>query len=120
MSSAPAPRREDQPDGSVRICFAAPILHFAEPKGSLLLRQPTVFDVLDIGDPVSWIYDAANNSTRVVERDKLKIWFARLIDGHDPDVIGRERDTALGVLIEDALLGFFPRARTRLKPVSAP
>lgn len=115
-----APRREDLPDGSVRIHFAAPILLHAEPKGSLLLRQPAVMDVLELGDPVTWVWDAANNSTRVVERDKLKLWFARLIREHDADIVGREPDTALGLLIEDVLLGFFPSARRRLKPASAP
>jgi hypothetical protein len=120
VNAAPAPRREDLPDGSVRICFAAPIMLIDQPKPSLTLRQPTVFDVLDIGDPVTWIFDTEGNATKLVERDKLKTWFARLIDGHDPDIVGRERDTALGLLIEDALLGFFPSARTRLKPASAP
>lgn len=118
--SITAPRREDMPDGSVRIWFAAPILLHAEPKGFLTLRQPTVFDIIEIGDPVTWIFDAESNGVKVVERDKLKIWFSRLIDGHDADIVGRERDAALGVLIEDALLGFFPNARTRLKAVSAP
>ncbi len=120
MSAAAAPRREDLPDGSVRICFAAPILHFTEPKGSLLLRQPTVLDVLDLGDPLTWVFDAASNATSYVDRDKLRLWFSRLIEGHDADIVGRERDAALGLLIEGALLGFFPSARKRLKAESAP
>lgn len=113
-------RREDLSDGSVRIHFAAPIMYFAEPKGSLVLRQPTVFDTIEIGDPLTWVFDAEGNGTKVVERDKLRLWFARLIDGHDADVVGRERDVTLGLLIEDAILGFFQSARTRLRAASAP
>ena len=115
-----APRREDMPDGSVRIWFAAPILFQAEPKGSLVLRPPCVMDVVEIGDPVTWFFDSAGRGVQSLDRERLKLWFQRLIDGHDADMVGRERDPALGLLIEEAICGFFQNARMSLKPASAP
>jgi hypothetical protein len=121
MSTAPlAPRREDLPDGSVTIWFSAPILHHGDPKGSLVLRPPCVMDVVEIGDPVTWFFDSAGRGVQSLDRERLKLWFQRLIDGHDADMVGRERDTALGLLIEDAICGFFQNARMSLKPASAP
>lgn len=116
---ATAPRREDLPDGSVRIWFAAPILHHADPKGSLLLRQPSVGELWEIGDPVTWVFDAENRGTPIVERDILLLWIKKLISEHDHDVIARDRDLALGMLIEETVLGFFRNARTALRPKSA-
>jgi len=114
------PHREDLPDGSVRIVFAAPILHFAEPKRAATLRQPTVSELFEIGDPRTYLFNDAGQGVPYVDREKLMQWFSRLIVDHDADIIGRERDLALGMLIEEAILGFFLNARKQLTAVSAP
>lgn len=115
-----APRREEQPDGSVKIVFAAPILFHDEPKTSLTLRQPTVKELWEIGDPVTWVFSDAGAVVSTVDRPALRTWVRRLIEGHDADMIGNQRDVALGLLIEDAVVDFFRSARRRLKPPSAP
>lgn len=114
-----APRREDQPDGSVRIWFAAPILFHAEPKGFLTLREPLALEAWQMGDPVSFIYDERGYGTPYVDRDRLVTWLQKLIVDHDADIIGRERDLALAMLMEETVIGFFRQARTRLRPPSA-
>lgn len=115
-----APRREDQPDGSVKIIFAAPILYHDEAKGHLTLRQPTIREVWDLGDPVTWVFSEAGVMVSTVDRSSLGAWAGRLIEGHDPDIIGAQRDVALGLLIEDVIVDFFRNARRRLKLPSAP
>lgn len=120
MTDIATPRREDLPDGSVRIVFAAPILHFTDPKGAVTLRQPTVAELLEIGDPRAYLFNDAGQGMPYVDREKLVQWIGRLMVDHDPDMIGRERDVALGMLIEEAILGFFLSARKRLTTASAP
>lgn len=115
-----APRREDQPDGSVRIVFAAPILYHDEAKAHLTLRQPTIREVWELGDPVTWVFSEAGAVVSTVDRPSLRAWAGRLIEGHDPDLIGAQRDVALALLIEDVIVDFFRSARRRLKPPSAP
>lgn len=119
--SAPAPRREDLPDGSVRIHFAAPIVAIGGvAASSLLLRPPTAGEIWEIGDPRGFIYNDAGLGTPYVDRPLLLQWIRKLVTEHDPDIIARERDAALGMLIEEAVLDFFKNARMRLKPASAP
>jgi hypothetical protein len=115
-----APRREDQPDGSVRVVFAQPILEHGEPKGSVTFRPPTVGEVLDLGDPATWVIGESGQAVSIVERPLLRQWAGRLAKGCDIDLIAREPDPALGLLIEEVILGFFQSARRRLKPASAP
>lgn len=114
-----APRREDQPDGSVRIVFAAPILFHAEPRSSLLLRQPTVGEVWELGDPRGIVYNEEGLGVPFTDREKMILWVKKLIVDHDFDFVARDRDLALAILIEEAVLDFFTKARTRLKPPSA-
>lgn len=114
-----APRREDLPDGTVRIWFAAPILLHTEPKGFVDLRPPTAGERWDLGEPISHVYGDGAISPWV-DRLVLRQWIAKLMVGHDADVIARERDVGLGILIEEAILDFFAKARTRLKAASAP
>lgn len=111
--SAAAPRREDQPDGSVKIIFAAPILYHDEAKSALTLRPPTIREVWDIGDPVTLVFSESGAVISTVDRPSLAAWANRLIDGHDPDIIGAQRDVALGLLIEEAIVDFFRNARRR-------
>ncbi|MBX9911457.1 MAG: hypothetical protein K2Z25_22475 [Beijerinckiaceae bacterium] len=118
MSQVSTPRRETQPDGSVRIWFAAPILHHAEPKGFVTLREPMALESWQIGDPVSYIYDDRGYGTPYVDRERLLQWIRLLIVDHDADILGRERDLALSFLIEETVLGFFRQGRTRLRPPS--
>ncbi|QEL26154.1 hypothetical protein FQV39_28750 [Bosea sp. F3-2] len=120
MSAAPAPRREDLPDGSVRIFFAAPIVDHGQAKGHLTLRQPTAGEIWELGDPRGFIYDKGGLGTPYVDRPLLLQWIRKLITEHDADVVARERDPSLGLLIEEAVLDFFRNARMRLKPASAP
>jgi len=115
-----APRREDQPDGSVKIIFAAPIMFHDEAKGHLTLRPPRTGEVWEIGDPRSYIYSDDGLGTPYVDRPRLVQWIKRLIVGHDVDLIGASTDLALGLLIEQAVLDFFLKARMSLKPESAP
>lgn len=121
MSAAPLPlpRREDQPDGSVKILFAAPILDIGEAKRHLTLRPPQAGEIWDIGDPRSFIYNDDGLGTPYVDRVRLRTWIGRLIEGHDVDIIGAQGDAALGLLIEEAVLDFFGKARKQLKPASA-
>jgi len=116
----PSPRREDRPDGSVRIWFATPILFHADPKAYVDLRPPTAGDVWDLGDPRGFLFNDAGLGTPYVDRSLLRQWIPRLMVDHDADIVSRERDAALGLLIEEAVLDFFAKARTRLKPASAP
>ncbi|TCR69691.1 hypothetical protein [Bosea sp. BK604] len=116
----PVPRREDLADGSVRVYFAAPIPHGVEPKGFVTFRPPTAGEVLMHDDPKAYVYNADGLGTPYTDRAALWGWGQRLIEGHDLDVIGRERDPALGMLIADVILDFFLNARKRLKPASAP
>lgn len=114
------PRREDLPDGSVRIHFAKPILHFGEAKMAAVFRPPTAGEFLDLGDPRHYVYDADGFGAPHTDRALLRRWAALLIVGHDIDMVGREADPMLGMLIEEAILDFFANARRRLKPASAP
>lgn len=119
LAGSPAPRREDLPDGSVRIWFAAPILFHTEPKSFLDLRPPTAGEVWELGDPLSHVYgDGA--VTPYVDRGLLLRWLGKLIVGHDVDIVGRERDAGLGLMIEEAVLDFFATARKRSRAASAP
>lgn len=122
MSAAPLPlpRREDQPDGSVKILFAAPILDIDESKRHLTLRPPQAGEIWDIGDPRSFIYNDDGLGTPYVDRVRLRMWIGRLMVGHDVDIIGAQGDAALGLLIEEVVLDFFGKARKQLKPASAP
>ncbi|KPH80683.1 hypothetical protein [Bosea vaviloviae] len=108
-----APRREDLPDGSVRIHFAAPILLFTEPKGHATLRRPTVAESWEIGDPLTYIVDERGYATPFLDRPRLVTWINRLVTDHDADVIGRDSDLALGMLMEDAVIDFFRKAKLR-------
>lgn len=119
MSPA-SPRREDLPDGSVKIWFAAPILEHDTPRNHLVLRQPSVGEVWDIGDPVTWVFNDAGLVVSTVDRQSLRAWARKLITGHDADMIALQADVALGVLIEDVIVGFFRNARKRLTPPAAP
>lgn len=114
-----APRREDQPDGSVKIIFAAPILDHDEPKNSLSLRPPRAGEIWDIGDPVTWVFGDGGAVVQTVDRPTLRAWVGRLIEGHEPDLVAVKGDIALGLLIEEVIVDFFRNARTRLKPPSA-
>lgn len=118
--SRSAPRREDLPDGSVRIWFAAPILLHAEPRGFLTLRQPFAGEPWELGDPRSYVYGVDGLGTPYTDREVLMKWIRRLMVDHDPDIVGREPDLSLGLLIEEAVLDFFTNARKRLKTASAP
>lgn len=118
--SLASPRREDQPDGSVKITFAAPILFHAEPKSYLTLRRPFAGEIWDIGDPVTWVFSDSGAVVSTVDRPALRAWVYRLMEGHDPDIIGKLGDIDLGLLIEDVIVDFFRSARRRLKPPSAP
>nr|WP_047574289.1 hypothetical protein [Methylobacterium sp. ZNC0032] len=119
--SAAAPRREDLPDGSVRIHFATPIVGIGgEAKLSCDFRCPTVGELIDLGDPRALVMSADGVGTDYVDRIALRRWGEKLIVGHDFDVLSRERDLRLGMLIEGALLGFFENARSSLKAGSAP
>lgn len=115
-----APRREYLPDGSVRIVFAAPILLHGEAKGSLTLRPPTVDEYLELGDPNYVVYSDEGQVMPHIDRPLLRRWAARLVEGHDLDIVGRQRDLALGLAIEGAVLDFFRNARKRSKAASAP
>lgn len=119
-AAALAPRRENLPDGSVRIWFAAPILFHAEPKGSCVFHPPNVGDWIDIGDPRSFVYNDEGVGTPYTDRATLRQWAKKLIEGHDFEVIARESDMRLAILIEDVLLGFFRNARNWLNAESAP
>ena len=120
MRESPAPRREDLPDGQVRVFFSAPILYFTDAKGSVTFRPPSVSEVWEIGDPRSYIFNDAGLGTSYIDREKLRQWVGRLMVDHDADMIGREPDPALGMLIEEVVLGFFTSARKRLTNASAP
>lgn len=114
------PRREDLPDGSVKIHFAAPILDIDQPKRHLTLRRPRAGEIWDIGDPVTWVFSEAGAVISTVDRPALRSWVGRLMEGHDPEIIGELGDIDLGLLIEDVIVDFFRSARRRLKPPSAP
>lgn len=119
MSPNPAPRREPQPDGSVRVYFSAPIMFHAEPKGFATLRAPRVGEIWEFGDPIEYVVqDGA--ATPYVDRKALVRWIHTLMTDHDADIIGRDGDSSLGLLIEDVVLGFFTNARMRLTQASAP
>jgi len=118
--AAPALRREDLPDGTVRIWFSAPILYHTEPKGFVDLRPPTAGERWDLGEPLSFIYNGEGLGTPYVDRPVLKQWIGLLMVGHDIDMLGRERDLALAQLIEEAVLDFFANARRRSRLASAP
>lgn len=114
------PRREDLPDGKVKVTFAAPILFFDEAKRSVTLRPPTAGEIWEIGDPRSYIYNAEGLGTPYVDRGRFKGWLGKLMIDHDADMIGVAGDAALGMLIEDVVLDFFQNARRRSSAGSAP
>lgn len=118
--SSPIHRREDQPDGKVKIIFAAPILLHDEAKRSLSLRPPRAGEIWDLGDPRSYIYNEAGLGTPYVDRERLKAWIGRLMVDHDHDIIGHTGDAALGMLIEEVVLDFFGNARKWSNAASAP
>lgn len=120
MSGEATPRREDLPDGTVRIWFAAPIVDMGQAKGSLLLRKPTAAERWELGDPRGFIYNEEGLGAPFVDRPMLNQWLRKLVTEIDFDVLGREPDLALSILIEEAVLDFFMNARRRLKPLSAP
>ncbi len=113
-----APTRTTQPDGSVRITFAAPIFDQAEPKRGCTLRPPTVGEYLDLGDPLTVVVDHAGAGVPVVDRALLLKWVERLMTDHDPVLVSRSSDLALAMMIEEVVLGFFSAARRRLRPPS--
>lgn len=121
MEQSRAPRSEDQPDGCVRVFFSAPIVGIGgEARPYVTIRAPSVREIWEVGDPRSLIFGEAGLATPYTDREKLQQWIGRLMVDHDADVIGRERDPALGMLIEEVVLGFFTSARKRLMPASAP
>lgn len=118
--STQLPRREDLPDGKVKITFATPIMLFEEAKRSVTLRPPTAGEIWEIGDPRSYIYNAEGLGTPYVDRARFKGWLSKLMVDHDADIIGFAGDAALGMLIEDVVLDFFQNARRRSSNASAP
>lgn len=113
------PRREAQPDGSVRVYFGKPILFHTDVKSFVTLRPPKVGEIWEFGDPIEYVVqDGA--ATPYVDRKALVRWIRALMTDHDADMIGRDGDTALGLLIEDVVLGFFTSARMRLTQASVP
>lgn len=120
MSQPPELRREPQPDGSVRVYFGKPILFHAEPKTFVTLRSPTVADIWELGDPRNFLFNEAGQGVPYTDRELLVRWIGRLMIDHDVDMIGRDGDAALGLLIEGVVLDFFLNARKRLKSESAP
>ena len=113
------PRRETQPDGSVRVHFGKPILFHADVKSFATIRPPRVGEIWEFGDPIEYVVqDGA--ATPYVDRKALVRWIHALMTDHDADIIGRDGDSALGLLIEDVVLGFFTSARMRLTQASAP
>lgn len=120
MNSSPAiPRRETLPDGSVRVHFTTPILYFDQAKSFVTFRPPGVGEIWDIGDPIEFVVqDGAG--TPYIDRKVLRRWIGLLMADHDADMIGVQRDPALGMVIEDVVLGFFTSVRTALINASAP
>ncbi|UNJ22054.1 tail assembly protein [Microcystis phage vB_MweS-yong2] len=115
-------RLEQLPDGSARIHFAAPILHHDEPRRFVTLRPPTAGEALEHGDPATWIVQGDGESQRavsVVDRQAALQWFRLLCVDHDADMVLRSSDISIGLLAEDAVLGFFSSARRRLRTASA-
>ena len=113
-------RREDLPNGAVRIHFAAPILDFDQPKGFVDIRPPTVGEYLDTGDPLTWVFGPDGGGMPVSDRTVLRRWASTLVSGHSLDVLARESSLALAMAIEEAILGFFKTARMQLNAASAP
>lgn len=113
-------RREDLPDGKVKITLAAPILDIDKPKRHLTLRPPTAGEIWEIGDPRSYIYNAEGLGTPYVDRGRLVNWIGRLMLDHDADIIGTMGNAALGLMIEEAVLDFFSNARKQSSNASAP
>lgn len=113
-------RREDLPDGKVRIIFATPIMLFEEAKRSVTLRPPTAGEIWEIGDPRSYIYNADGLGTPYVDRGRFRSWLSKLMVDHDADIIGVMGDVTLGMLIEDVVLDFFQTGRKRSSAGSAP
>lgn len=120
MSQTPELRREAQPDGSVRVHFGKPILFHTEPKTFVTLRSPTVADIWELGDPRNFLFNEAGQAVPYTDRELLVRWIGRLMVDHDVDMIGRDGDAALGLLIEGVVLDFFLNARKRLTSGSAP
>lgn len=106
------------PGGKVRIAFAAPIFEHAEPKASCMIRQPTIGEYLDLGDPLTVVVDGNGGGVPVIDRALLRRWGDRLIEGHDPVLIAQSDDLTLAMLIEETILGFFTAARRRLREPS--
>jgi hypothetical protein len=107
--------RSDLPDGSVRLDFAEPIPDGAEPKKSLVVRRPTIGEQMRLGDPLTWVIDD-KATMPVVSRPLVEDYARLLITGHDWDFVSRATNMALGMAIEEAILGFFRSARTTSKP----
>ncbi len=104
----------------MRIHFAAPIPNeFLEPKQFVTLRRPRIGEIIDIGDPLAFVV-GEQASMPVVDRTILAQWFAALVADHSPDVLRMQEDVHLGLMIEDAILGFFQNARRALRQASAP
>lgn len=108
--SGDLPKIEHLPDDRVRLHFAAPILFHDKPMPFATFRSPTVMEVLEHGDPVTWLVDKGA-VMRVVDRACLLTWFRMLVTDHDADMIGRQGDLPLGLLIEEVLVDFFERGR---------
>lgn len=107
-------RREDLPDGSVRIYLDVPIADMAEPKTTFVIRRPTIGEQMRLGDPLTWVVDD-KASMPIIARDLVEHYARLLITGHDADVIFRTTNMRLGVMIEEIILGFFRNARMSLK-----
>jgi hypothetical protein len=112
-------RLEQLPDGSARIHFAAPILHHTEPKGFCTLRPPTSDEYLTHRDPSNWL-TSGDAVTPFVDGEIIRAYAKILMVDHDVDMVLRHAPLEVGLLIEEAILGFFRNARKRSKPASAP
>lgn len=119
MSTIPnIPRRETLADGSVRVHFTTPILHFDQARSFVTFRPPSVGEIWEFGDPIEFVVqDGAG--TPYIDRKVLRRWIGLLMADHDADMIGLQRDPALGMVIEDVVLGFFTSVRTALINASA-
>lgn len=104
-------KKEELPDGSVRLSFDAPILWGTEPKKDFVIRRPTIGEQMRLRDPLTWVLDG-QASMPIINGDIVESYCRILIVGHDWEFLSRETNMALGMAIEETILGFFRNART--------
>lgn len=122
--SADLPRIEHLPDGSARIHFAAPILFHDQPRVSCVFRPPTADEYLTHRDPATWL-TSGDAASPFIDGDIVRAYARLLIvkdgpESHDADMVLKRGSLDIGLLVEEAILGFFRNARKRSKPESAP